>query len=460
MRIAKNPALGARLAAVLLCIGTLQPATAQTTTQVTPGTPATQAAKAPRIYLADAIVAVVNNEVITRQELVERMQMVERRMRNQGIPLPAPAEFQRQLLERMIVDRAQMQLAKEYGIRIDDAMLDRAIARIAEQNRMTLPQFRAELEREGTPFARFREEIREEITMQRLREREVDNKIQISESEVDNYLAAERDSQQAQQEFNVLHILVRIPENATAEQIAERRKRADEAWEQLKAGGDFAKLAATYSDAADALRGGDLGWRGHDRLPQLFLDTLSKMKQGDISLVVKSSNGFHILKLNGKRSASLVKTGAPTSVQQTRVRHILIKTNQIVSASDARRKLTELKQRLDNNAAKFEDLAKLYSNDLSASRGGDLGWIYPGDTVPEFERAMDALQPGQVSEPIASPFGYHLIQVLERKRDDVSQERQRMIARQAIRERKLEEAAQDWLRQLRDRAYVEYRLDQ
>jgi peptidyl-prolyl cis-trans isomerase SurA len=417
-----------------------------------------QTEKAPRIYLADAIIAVVNNEVITRQELVERMHVVERRMKNQGIALPPQPEFQRQLLERMIVDRAQMQLAKEYGIRVDDTMLDRAVARIAEQNKMSLQEFRTQLEREGTPFAKFREEIREEIIMQRLREREVDNKIQITESEVDNYLAAEQGAQ-AQQEYKLSHILVRIPENATAEQIAERRKRAEGVLQQVQAGGDFAKLAATYSDATDALNGGDLGWRNPDRLPQLFVDTIAGMKQGETSQLLKSSNGFHILKLDGKRSPSVMKAGGAAAVQQTHVRHILIKVNQIVSPADAKRKLIELKQRLDNKAAKFEDLAKLFSNDLSASKGGDLGWIYPGDTVPEFERAMDALQPGQISEPIESPFGYHLIQVLERKKDDVSQERQRLIARQAIRERKLEEATQDWLRQVRDRAYVEYRFD-
>jgi peptidyl-prolyl cis-trans isomerase SurA len=290
-----------------------------------------------------------------------------------------------------------------------------------------------------------------------LREREVDNKIQVSDSEIDNYLAAQTGSAQPQ-EFDVSHILVRIPENATAEQIAERRKRAEGILQQLQAGGDFAKLAATYSDATDALTGGDLGWRSPDRLPQLFVDALANLKQGEIS-IMKSANGFHILKLNGMRSPSVVKEGATAPVQQTHVRHILIKVNQIVTAAEARRKLEELKQRLDNHAAKFEDLAKLYSNDLSASRGGDIGWVYPGDTVPEFERAMNALKPGQVSEPIESPFGFHLIQVLERKSDEVSPERKRLIARQAIRERKLEEATQDWLRQLRDRAYVEYRLD-
>ncbi|HYD94014.1 MAG TPA: peptidylprolyl isomerase [Noviherbaspirillum sp.] len=444
MRIATSPARAVALVVALLCAG---PATQAQTGN-------TQAK--PRIYLADAIIAVVNNEVITRQELVERLQIVERRMRNQGIALPPPAEFQRQLLERMIIDRAQMQLAKEYGIRVDDTMLDRAVARIAEQNRMSLQEFRTTLEREGTPYARFREEIREEIIMQRLREREVDNKIQISESEVDNYLA-EQGAPQGQ-EFQLSHILVRIPENATAEQIGERRRRAEEVMRQLRSGGDFAKVAATYSDANDALSGGDLGWRSQDRLPQLFVDAIAELKQGEVSQIVKSANGFHILKLNGKRSASVVKAGT-AAVQQTRVRHILIKTNQIVTPADAKRKLTELKQRLDNNAAKFEELAKMHSNDLTASRGGDLGWIYPGDTVPEFERAMDGLQPGQVSDPVESPFGYHLIQVLERKKDDVSQERQRLIARQAIRERKLDEATQDWLRQLRDRAYVEYRID-
>lgn len=461
MRIARSRAQGIGLAVALLCAAAGMPPQAHAQFKPAPGAPNAQNAQSapkPRVYLADAIIAVVNNEVITRQELIERIQIVERRMRNQGIALPPPQELQRQLLERMIVDRAQLQLAKEYGIRVDDVMLDRAIARIAEQNKMSLQEFRTQLEREGTPFARFREEIREEIIMQRLREREVDNKIQITESEVDNYLAAEKGAQ-AQQEYNVSHILVRIPENASPELIAARRQRAEDLLQQLRSGADFAKLAATYSDASDALTGGDLGWRGPDRLPQLFIDAIANLKQGDVSPVLKSPNAFHILKLSGTRTPSMMKANGLPAVEQTHVRHILIKVNQIVTPADAKRKLTELKQRLDNNAATFEELAKLYSNDLSASRGGDLGWVYPGDTVPEFERAMNALQPGQVSEPIETPFGYHLIQVVERKKDDVSKERQRLIARQAIRERKLEEATQEWLRQLRDRAYVEYRFD-
>ena len=468
MHKVQNPIQGIKLAVILLCIGagTLPCAWAQTAAPASKSAPAaaTATASKPKIQVADSIVAVVNSEVITRHELSDRVRLVEQRMKAQGIAMPPAAEMQKQLLERLIVDRAQLQLAKELGIRIDDTMLDRAVARIAEQNKMTLQVFRDQVEREGTSFAKFREEIRDEIAMQRVREREVDNKIQITESEVDNQLAAEAVAPQAQQEFNLAQILVRIPENASADQIGERRKRAEDIISQLRAGADFAKLAATYSDSIDALKGGELGWRSQDRLPQLFVDAVANLKQGEVSPIVKSANGFHILRVVGKRGASVVKVGAgaaaaPT-VQQTHARHILIKVNQVVTAAEARRKLAELKLRLDNKGATFEELAKLYSNDLSASKGGDLGWIYPGDTVPEFERAMDALKPGEVSEPVESPFGFHLIQVMERKANDVSQERQRTAARMAIRERKLEEATQDWLRQLRDRAYVEIHLDE
>lgn len=411
-----------------------------------------------QIQSVDAIAAVVNNEVITFKELDQRLRLIEQRMQGQGTAMPPRAQLQKQILERMIVDRAQMQLAKELGIRVDDAMLDRAIARIAEQNKLSVPDFRVQLEREGTPYAQFREEIRSEIIMQRLREREVANKIQIGEAEVDDFLQA-NNAQAEQQEFNLAHILVRVPENASAEQIARQRQRAEEALRQLQAGNDFAKVAASFSDASEGLQGGAIGWRSLDRLPQLFVNAIADLNQGDVTPLLKSANGFHILKVLGKRSPSIMKgEGAASAIQQTRARHILIKVNQVVSAPEARRKLVELKERLDNNAAKFEELAKRYSNDLSAGKGGDLGWVYPGDTVPEFERAMDALQPGQISEPVETQFGYHLIQVMDRRSADVSQERRRLAARQAIRERKMQEATEDWLRQLRDRAYVEYRL--
>ena len=411
--------------------------------------------------LVDAIVAVVNTDVITFKELDDRIRLVEQRLKRQNTQMPPRDILQRQLLERMIVTRAQMQMAKESGIRVDDIMLDRAVSRIAEQNQLSLQAFRDQLERDGLSFARFREEIREEITLQRLREREVDNKLQISESEVDNFLAASAGKSDAgQQELSIAQILVRVPENASPQQIADRRKRAESAVAQLKSGADFAKTAASFSDAADALSGGHLGWRSTSRLPQLFVDAVEKLADGDIAPLVRSANGFHVLKLNGRRATSFIKGGSGTMVQQTRARHILIKVNQIVSGTEARRKLIELRERLDNKAAKFEELARLYSNDGSASKGGELGWIYPGDTVPEFERAMNALRPGETSQPIESPFGFHMIEVLERKTEEVSRERQRQMARQALREQKLEEAYEDWLRQLRDRAYVEYRLDE
>jgi peptidyl-prolyl cis-trans isomerase SurA len=410
--------------------------------------------------LVDAIVAVVNTDVITMKELNDRVQIIEQRMRRQNMQIPPRDLLQKQLLERLIVNRAQMQMARDSGVRIDDAMLDRAVARIAEQNGITVQALRDQLERDGISFARFRDEIREEITLQRLREREVDNKLQITESEIDSFLASSTArSADAQQEINIAQILVRVPENASAQQIADRKKRAEQAIEQLKSGGEFAKIAASFSDAGDALTGGELGWRSSARLPQLFVEAVDKLGDGEIAPLVRSANGFHVLKLVGRRTVGGTKSSAANVVQQTRARHILIKVSQIVSAAEARRKMVELKSRLDNGAAKFEDLARLYSNDGSASKGGELGWIYPGDTVPEFERAMNALKPGEVSQPVESPFGYHLIEVLERKTEELSRERQRLAARQALREQKLEEAYEDWLRQLRDRAYVEYRLD-
>ena len=323
---------------------------------------------------------------------------------------------------------------------------------------MSMQDFRNQVEREGTSFARFREDIRDDITMQRVREREVDNRIQISQAEVDHYIDVEANSLLEQQELNLAQILIRIPENASAEQIAQRRQRADDVMRQVRSGGDFAKIAATYSDASDALKGGELGWRPKDRLPELFVDAVANLKTGQISQMIKSPNGFHIVKLIDQRVATVAKQNPlKDTIQQTHVRHILIKVNQVVSAADAKRKLQDLRARLINKAATFDELAKLHSNDGSAAKGGDLGWIYPGDTVPEFERAMDGLAIGEISEPVESQFGQHLIEVTERKKEDLSQDRQRLLARQVLRERKLEEANQEWLRQLRDRAYVEFR---
>jgi peptidyl-prolyl cis-trans isomerase SurA len=465
-RTGQSSSQGSRkLAAMLLCLAAALPQAGAWAQDAKPAaapavTPAAATAAASTTKLVDSIVAVVNDEVITRQELAGRARTVEVRMRAQNVAVPPLADLQRQLLERMIVERAQIQAAKDVGIRIDDPTLDRAVAKIAEQNKLTLQEFRNQMEHEGTPFAAFREEIRNEITMLRLREREVDAKVQINDSEVDNFIAAEAQSAQTQQELDLAQILVRIPENASAEVIATRRARAEDVLRQLKSGGDFGQMAATYSDSSDALKGGELGWRTPERLPQLFVDAVASLSTGQVSALVKSPNGFHILKLVGKRNQTQAKAAAAAAVQQTHARHILIKVNQVVSAQDAKRKLTEVKERLDNKAATFEELAKLFSTDGSASKGGDLGWLYPGDTVPEFETAMNALKLNELSDPIETPFGFHLIQVLERKTDDVSRERQRQAARQTLRERRIEETGDEWARQLRDKAYVEYRLDE
>jgi peptidyl-prolyl cis-trans isomerase SurA len=401
----------------------------------------------------DRIVAVVNNEVITLKELQERMALAERQLKQQNVQLPPRDVLERQVLERMIVDQVQLQFAKETSLRIDDAQLERALANIAQSNRMSVAEFRAALERDGIPWSKFREDIRQEMTIVRLREREVDSRVTVSEGEVDNFLAS-AESKGGNEEFNLSHILLRTPEQASPEQLALVRARAEEIVAQLRQGRDFAQLAAAYSDAPDALGGGNLGWRSPDRLPALFAEAVAKMQPGEVGPILRSPAGFHILKLNQRRGGAL----SSQPVQQTHARHILIKTSELVSEVEARRRLVALKERLDNGAD-FAELARLHSNDLSAAKGGDLGWLSPGDTVPDFERAMNELKPGQVSEPVRSPFGWHLIQVLER-RMDVSPERQRQVARQILRERKAEEAYQDWLRQMRDRAYVEYRLEE
>ena len=256
-------------------------------------------------------------------------------------------------------------------------------------------------------------------------------------------------------EYNLSHILVRLPEQSTPEQIEARLKRARDALEQARGGADFAKLAVSYADAPDGLKGGQMGWREQDRLPELFADTLAKMKAGDVSEILRSPAGFHILKLHDRRGGG----GGSTTVEQTHARHTLVRTNELVSEAEAKRKLDVLRERI-RQGADFAELARLNSDDGSASRGGDLGWVLQGDTVPEFERAMNALKPGELSEPIKSPFGYHLIQVLERRMADVGGDRQRVEARKVMRERKIDEAYQEWLRQLRDRAFVEYRLEE
>lgn len=403
---------------------------------------------------ADRVIAVVNNEAVTLYELRTRVSSAAQNLRRQGTPMPAAQVLERQVLERIIVDKLQMQSAAELGMKINDSELDGALRRIAENNKLSLEQFKQALEKDGIPWAKFREEIRQEMTVSRLRDREVDSRITISEGEIDNYLAS-AEARGDNAEYLLSHIIVRLPEQAGPEQIARLRSRIVEAQQRLQQGEDFAKVAAAYSDAPDALSGGNLGVRPIDRLPTLYADAATKLQPGQISEVLRSSAGFHLLKLVDKRGGKL----APRNTQQTHARHILIKTTELVSDAEAKRKIDEIKARL-NNGASFAELAKQHSNDMSASKGGDLGWLDQGVTVPEFEKAMNALPVNTVSAPVKSPFGWHLIEVLERRVSEGGQEQLRQAARQALRERRSDEAYEDWLRQLRDRAYVEYRLEE
>ena len=409
----------------------------------------------------DAIAAIVNKDVITTSELNARVKEITEHLSSQHIALPPADILQKQVLERMIIESAQFQLAKEMGINVTDVQLDKTIAMIAGQEGKTISQFQEATEKKGQSFAALRENLRKEITLQRLRDHEVASKIQINDAEVDNLLGADTPDARTPAEVRLGHILIRIPDNASAEQIAEKRERAEKVLKLLQSGGDFQQNAAAFSDSDEGLSGGDIGWRSTDRLPQAFVEALANVPTGGITGIIKSPNGFHILKVIERRESTdqSQPTATGNAVQQLHVRHILIKVNQLVSADEAKHKLIDLKQRIINNSASFEELAKTYSNDTSASRGGDLGWIYPGDTVPEFEKAMMALKIGEISDPVETQFGFHLIQVLEKKTDDISQERKRAILKQKLRERKIAENTEEWLRQLRDRTYVEYRLN-
>ena len=404
--------------------------------------------------LLDRVVAVVNSEVVTRLDLDEQVKVALKQLKRQGTPLPAADVLERQLLERLITVTLLVQSARETGLRVDDTQLQLSMERIAQENKVAPEAFRKMLEADGIDFSRFREELRNEILISRLREREVDSKILITDAEIDNYLKTQQSLEGKDDEYSLSHILILVPEQASPEQIKAKRIIAEKAHEQIKAGADFRQISAGVSDAPNALDGGPLGWRSAARLPQIFVESALSMKVGEVSTVLRSANGFHIIKLLDKRGNE-----SPVIISQTRARHILIRLSEVVSETEAKQRLTNIKERIDNGAS-FIELARLQSEDASASRGGDLGWLNPGDTVPEFERAMMALEPGQVSDPVQSPFGWHLIQVVERRSEDMSKERQRVLARQAIRSRKADEAYQEWVRQQRDRAYVELHLEE
>ena len=401
----------------------------------------------------DRIIAVVDQSVITEQELANRIQTVSAQLEKQGTPLPPQEVLEKQILERLIVDSLQLQLAAQTGLKVDDTMLDKTIERIAAQNKMNTAEFKEALEKDGLSMRQFREDIRNEITISRLRERDVDNKLTISDGEIDNYLTTQANRGDEQDEFEISHILVRTPEDASPEDLDKARTKTETILKELAAGKDFGEVSASYSDTPNALEGGKMGWKTSAQIPALFLDTLKPMQVGEVSKPIRSPNGFHILKLTNRRGGE-----SSLMIDQTHARHILIKLTEVVSEKDGKQKMDSIKERLDNGV-KFEEMARQYSEDGSANNGGDLGWVNPGDTVPQFEKAMNELGINEISEPVRSPFGWHIIQVLERRKQDMSKEATRLKARQEIRARKSEEAYQDWIRELRDRAFVEMRLE-
>ncbi|MBS1155625.1 MAG: molecular chaperone SurA [Proteobacteria bacterium] len=402
------------------------------------------------VITVDRIVAVVNRSAITRLELDERVASIRKNLARQGIQAPAADILESEALQRMITERVMLEQAGNLGIRVDDSQLELALSRIAQQNRLSLPELRKQLETDGINWRRFSDDIRQEIILSQLREREIENKITVTDAEVDEFLHFSGDKPQV--EYRIAQIFVGLPENASPEQIQAKRGRILAARQELGEGKEFGAVAATYSNSADAANGGVIGWRPSGALAPAFAELLDKLKPGEITDIVRSGTGLHIFKLLEKRTQS-----GQMVVRQTHARHILVRTNEVVSETDASNKLIQLADRL-NRGAQFEELARLYSDDTSANKGGDLGWLSPGETVPEFEQALDKLNPGDISPPTKSPFGLHLIQVLERRDQDVTQENRRAKARLDLRQRKAEEQYDDWVRQLRDKAYVSIRL--
>ncbi|MFM8391614.1 MAG: peptidylprolyl isomerase [Methylophilaceae bacterium] len=400
----------------------------------------------------DRIVALVEQTVITEKELNDRIKTLVNQLNKQKIEIPPTDVLQKQMLERMVLEKLQISFAQQTGLKVEDALLDKTIERIAEQNKLDLAEFKKALASEGMSFRRFREDLRNEILLSRLKEREVDSKLSITEAEVENYLSLQSKEQQSD-EYNLSHILIRTPEDASPNKLAELKRKADDAFNQIKSGKDFAQVSAALSDAPNALEGGQLGWKNITQLPSLFADAVRNLKPGQTTEILRSANGFHIIKLNERRGGS-----SPLVITQSHLRHILIKVNEVTSEKEAKQRMEIIRERAEHGED-FAELAKQYSEDSSASNGGDLGWVNPNENLPELDRAMEKLAIAEISPIIKSQFGIHIIQVTERRQQDMSKEAAKLKARQEIRARKSDEAYQDWIRELRDKAFVEIRLE-
>jgi len=401
----------------------------------------------------DRIIAIVNDDVIMLSELESKLRTVRGQLQQQGTQLPPASILERQVLEKLVQNRIQLQIAERSGVKIDDETLNRTISNIASENKVSLSQFRDILEQDGYNYEQFRENIRNEITLGRLRKRQVENRIIVTEKEIDNFLANQAFQGSTQTEVKISHILLALPAEPTTEELEQIKQAANQIRDDLLAGANFANTANNFSDGGNAENGGDLGWRKQEDIPSLFADYIPDMKKGDISELIQSPSGFHIIKITD------IKSDDENIVQQTHSRHILIKQDELTTNQQAREKAEQLKTRIESGDD-FALLAKGNSDDTgSAIKGGDIGWTTPGALVPEFQKMMDSMELNEVSEPFKTTYGWHILEVLERRDFDNSESLKRGKARAAIRNRKLEEAMQNWTRRLRDEAYVEYRLD-
>ncbi|RZJ12226.1 MAG: molecular chaperone SurA [Haliea sp.] len=418
-----------------------------------PETTAPAAGRTPAVRAADHIVVVVNSEPITNNEVRSKLLRTEQQLSGQGAAMPPRAELARQVLERMISDKAQLQLARSSGVRVDENAVDNAVEAVAQQNQISVDELRRRMVADGIVYSRFRSELRDELLVSRLRQREVESRVTVSEQDIDQFLRdQEGNTDLASLEMNLAQILVAVPENATAVQVAALQAKAQQASDRARAGGDFAALANEFSDAPKT-NGGQMGLRGADRYPPLFVEATANLRSGGVVGPLRSGAGFHVLKVIEKRQA-----GMPgVNVTQTRARHILLRVTPQQSEAAAKAKLAGFKARIASGQADFAALARENSDDGSAKEGGELGWANPGMFVPEFEQVMNGLGPNQVSEPLTSRFGVHLIQVLERREAKLTARDQREIARNILREKKQEEAYALWAQEVRGRAYVEYR---
>ena len=402
----------------------------------------------------DRIVALVNDDVIMQSELSARMELIRGGLEESGTPIPPRDAFARQVLERLIVDRIQLQLAEEFGLNVGDDALDRAVDDLAARNNLTPSEFRDIMERDGYDFAKLRADIRNELLVAQAQQRFVSNRVAVSDRDIDDYLATVEKQGGGKREYRLGHILISVPEGASPEEIDASREEVQALLAELRAGLDFAQAAVLHSDGQQALEGGDLGWRRTHELPTLFADLVSTLSTGDISEPVRSPSGFHLVKVMDLRS------GETHVLTQTRARHILLRPSEILSAAEARTRLEHLRERIINGAD-FAEIARAHSDDSgNAALGGDFGWVGPGDLPPALHAVMDTLEESELSAPFETGRGWHILQVVERRAYDGTEEVRRANALQAIRKRKIEEGLQSWIRQIREEAYVEYRLDE